>query len=71
QFCGTQEFNFEESGIDVLGASAYKWLLAGYGNGFFLVKEEAKKRFNLNAVGNWSVDRMGDDYKHSSFCKRL
>ncbi|WP_422350294.1 aminotransferase class V-fold PLP-dependent enzyme [Flagellimonas sp.] len=71
QFCGKQEFNFEESGIDVLGASAYKWLLAGYGNGFFLVKEEAKKRFNLNAVGNWSVDRMGDDFQNSPFCKRL
>ena len=31
QFCGTRSFDFESSGIDVLGASAYKWLLAGYG----------------------------------------
>ncbi|WGK65495.1 aminotransferase class V-fold PLP-dependent enzyme [Croceiramulus getboli] len=39
QFCGTTPFNFEESGIDVLGASTYKWLNAGYGNAFFLFKE--------------------------------
>ncbi|WP_029037866.1 aminotransferase class V-fold PLP-dependent enzyme [Salinimicrobium xinjiangense] len=42
QYCGTEEFDFEASGIDVLGASAYKWLNAGYGNGFFLFKEHMK-----------------------------
>lgn len=71
QFCGTQTFNFEESGIDVLGASAYKWLLAGYGNGFYLVKEEAQQRFNLKAVGNWSVDRADSDWGAIPFCKHL
>jgi selenocysteine lyase/cysteine desulfurase len=43
QYCGTEEFDFEASGIDVLGASAYKWLNAGYGNGFFLFKEHMKE----------------------------
>src|SRR3546814_481911 len=33
QYCGTEAFNFEDSGIDVFAASAYKWMLAGYGNG--------------------------------------
>ncbi|WP_209404005.1 aminotransferase class V-fold PLP-dependent enzyme [Pseudozobellia sp. WGM2] len=51
QFCGTVDFNFEESPIDILGSSAYKWLLSGYGNGFMLFKNEVKDRFNLNTVG--------------------
>ncbi len=41
QFCGIEKFDFERSGIDILGASAYKWLLAGYGNGFMLFKEKS------------------------------
>ena len=39
QYCGTEKFDFEASAFDVLGASAYKWLNAGYGNAFFLFKE--------------------------------
>nr|WP_299000599.1 aminotransferase class V-fold PLP-dependent enzyme [uncultured Allomuricauda sp.] len=71
QFCGTQEFDFENSGIDVLGASTYKWLLSGYGNAFVLVKDQIKKRFNLKSIGNGSVDR--DIAKRNSipFCKHL
>lgn len=41
QYCGTERFDFESSGIDVLIASGYKWMLAGYGNGFVLLKDEA------------------------------
>ncbi|WP_024770605.1 aminotransferase class V-fold PLP-dependent enzyme [Aquimarina macrocephali] len=36
QFCGTRTFDFNASGIDILGCSGYKWLLGGYGNGFML-----------------------------------
>jgi len=39
QFCGTADFNFEESGLDVLISSGYKWMLGGYGNGFVLIKD--------------------------------
>ncbi|WP_405208201.1 aminotransferase class V-fold PLP-dependent enzyme [Aquimarina sp. LLG6339-5] len=39
QFCGTKVFDFDTSGIDILGCSGYKWLLGGYGNGFLLFKE--------------------------------
>ncbi|WP_090606385.1 aminotransferase class V-fold PLP-dependent enzyme [Parapedobacter koreensis] len=39
QYCGTEPFDFATSGIDVLLASGYKWMLAGYGNGFVMVKE--------------------------------
>jgi selenocysteine lyase/cysteine desulfurase len=43
QYCGTERFDFEASALDVLGASAYKWLNAGYGNGFFLFKEHMQQ----------------------------
>ncbi|MBX2846507.1 MAG: aminotransferase class V-fold PLP-dependent enzyme [Saprospiraceae bacterium] len=33
QFLGTTLFDFDKSGIDLLMASTYKWLCAGYGNG--------------------------------------
>jgi len=42
QFCGTEYFNFEESGMDVLISSGYKWMLAGYGNGFVLLKDHVR-----------------------------
>ncbi len=51
QFCGSRSFDFEASGIDVLGASAYKWLLAGYGNGFMLFSDTVQERFSLNTIG--------------------
>ncbi len=51
QFCGAFEIDFENSGIDVLGASGYKWLLAGTGNGFMLFKDLAKRRFTIKTTG--------------------
>lgn len=51
QFCGTANFNFETSAVDVLGTSAYKWLLAGYGNGLMLFKDDIMERFSLKATG--------------------
>jgi selenocysteine lyase/cysteine desulfurase len=43
QFCGTEDFNFEDSGLDVLISSGYKWMLAGYGNGFLFFKDHVKE----------------------------
>ncbi|MGB5202598.1 MAG: aminotransferase class V-fold PLP-dependent enzyme [Eudoraea sp.] len=51
QLCGAFEIDFENSGIDVLGASGYKWLLAGTGNGFMLFKDLAKVRFTIKTTG--------------------
>lgn len=45
QFFGTEPFDFSNSPIDAVGASGYKWLLGGYGNGFFMFKESFKNRF--------------------------
>lgn len=45
QFFGTEPFDFNKSPLDAVGASGYKWLLGGYGNGFFMFKESFKNRF--------------------------
>ena len=71
QFCGMYEFDFNKSPIDVMGASGYKWLLGGYGNGFFLIKKEAQQRFSIKSTGNGSV--QGDPSKRAkmTFCRHL
>ncbi|MDO6519094.1 aminotransferase class V-fold PLP-dependent enzyme [Zobellia uliginosa] len=51
QYCGTCDFDFESSPIDVLGASAYKWLLSGYGNGFMLFKDGVQDMFSVKTIG--------------------
>ncbi|HET8838826.1 MAG TPA: aminotransferase class V-fold PLP-dependent enzyme [Flavobacteriaceae bacterium] len=51
QYLGTEEFDFKNSGLDVVGASAYKWLNAGYGNGFFLFSEKAASLYSPKATG--------------------
>lgn len=56
QYLGTEAYNFEEGPIDVLGASAYKWMLAGYGNGIVMIKPEAQERFKLKTMGYNSAD---------------
>ena len=51
QFCGSMQFDFDNSGIDVLAASAYKWLLAGYGNGFMLFSDRVKQEITIDNIG--------------------
>ncbi len=51
QFCGTSNFDFDSSPLDVLGASAYKWLLSGYGNGFMLFKDGMEETFAVRTIG--------------------
>ena len=51
QYCGIENFDFEASGIDVLGASGYKWMNAGYGNAFFLFKESVAGQVAPKSLG--------------------
>jgi selenocysteine lyase/cysteine desulfurase len=71
QFLGTSGFSFAESGLDVLGASTYKWMLAGYGNGILMIKEEAQKKILLKTVGFNSADAMYSHRDTISFIKRF
>ncbi|WP_299214765.1 aminotransferase class V-fold PLP-dependent enzyme [uncultured Aquimarina sp.] len=56
QFCGTKVFNFNTSGIDILGCSGYKWLLGGYGNGFILFKKDVLDQITPNAYKKAASD---------------
>lgn len=51
QYCGIETFDFEASALDVLGASAYKWMNAGYGNAFFLFKEHMEDKIFPKSLG--------------------
>jgi len=51
QFCGTENLNFRELGIDVLGASAYKWMNAGFGHAFFLFNENVATKIYPKTKG--------------------
>jgi selenocysteine lyase/cysteine desulfurase len=64
QYAGAFQLDFGHSGIDVLGASGYKWLLGGNGNGFMLFSEAAENQFQVFATGfnsvNADLSRKGD-----------
>lgn len=51
QYCGTEAFDFQASALDVLGASTYKWMNAGYGNAFFLFKEHMEEKILPKSLG--------------------
>ena len=55
QYLGTTVFNFEQSAFDVLGASTYKWMNAGYGNAVYLFKEPVADRVAPKTTGFNSI----------------
>ncbi|SHK75638.1 Selenocysteine lyase/Cysteine desulfurase [Maribacter aquivivus] len=71
QFCGSASFDFDNSGIDVLGASAYKWLLAGYGNGFMLFSDQVKNEFAINNIGFNAADGDFNKKDEIRFAKKF
>lgn len=42
QFLGTEPFDFDDSGFDAIGGSGYKWMMAGFGNGYMMISEQLK-----------------------------
>ncbi|MEZ4778850.1 MAG: aminotransferase class V-fold PLP-dependent enzyme [Flavobacteriaceae bacterium] len=71
QYLGTEYFNFSESPIDVLGASAYKWLTAGYGNGFIFMKETAKQKIHPRTLGFNSALRFESKPEETLFIRHF
>ncbi|MFS4469731.1 aminotransferase class V-fold PLP-dependent enzyme [Maribacter sp. 2210JD10-5] len=71
QFCGAMDFDFNASGIDVLGASAYKWLLAGYGNGFMLFSDQLINEITIQNIGFNAADGDFDKKDRIRFAKRF
>jgi selenocysteine lyase/cysteine desulfurase len=55
QSVGTTPMNFEDSGIDALITSGYKWLGAGYGNGFIMMSQQLVDSIQLKIIGNNTI----------------
>ncbi len=51
QYIGTEKFDFDSSKIDVVIASCYKWMNAGYGNAIMLFQEDVPKKIDPKSVG--------------------
>ncbi|RKS56086.1 selenocysteine lyase/cysteine desulfurase [Gillisia mitskevichiae] len=51
QFLGTEKFDFDASKIDVVIASCYKWMNAGYGNAVMLFQEDVPKKIDPKSCG--------------------
>ncbi|WP_238719073.1 aminotransferase class V-fold PLP-dependent enzyme [Pelagihabitans pacificus] len=71
QFCGMTDFDFEASPLDIMGTSAYKWLLAGYGNGFMFFKDGVEDRIALQSTGFNAANGNVDGKDNVRFAKRL
>jgi len=71
QYLGTENFNFAESALDVLGCSAYKWLLSGYGNGFLMVKESVQNHIFPSTIGFNSADGIYSRQDDIPFVKKF
>ncbi|MBE5319468.1 aminotransferase class V-fold PLP-dependent enzyme [Pedobacter sp. MR2016-19] len=69
QFLGTTAFNFEKSGLDALIGSGYKWLLAGYGNGYALLSDQMKDAiYNKNKLAELPTAPFLKGKDHLSMC---
>lgn len=69
QYLGTEPFDFANSGFDVVGGSGYKWLMAGFGNGYMMISDKIKELLYTKAQqGNrpkeamWSTKSILDTY---------
>ncbi len=71
QYLGTENFSFADNAIDVLGASTYKWLTAGYGNGFIMIKETARQRIFPRTIGFNSAERFESKANETTFMKHF
>lgn len=55
QYLGTEKFDFDATGIDVVISSCYKWLNGGYGNGFMLFNEDIQGKISPKHLGFGSL----------------
>lgn len=51
QYIGTEKFDFDSSKIDVVIASCYKWMNAGFGNAIMLFQEDVPKKIDPKSCG--------------------
>lgn len=51
QYLGTTDYDFEQSAYDIVIASGYKWLMAGYGNGIMMFKKGVIADLDVRTIG--------------------
>lgn len=71
QYLGTEVFNFEDSPIDVLATSCYKWLTSGFGNGILFIKETAQHRISPKTIGFNSAATFKSSASDTAFIKHF
>ncbi|HLW32952.1 MAG TPA: aminotransferase class V-fold PLP-dependent enzyme [Aequorivita sp.] len=71
QYFGTENFDFAENAIDVLGSSGYKWLNAGFGNGFIAIKTSVRDRIFPKIIGFNSAERLESSALETEFMKHF
>lgn len=71
QYLGTENFVFADSAIDVLAASFYKWLTAGFGNGFLAIKKSVMNSIFPKAIGFNSAETFDSDADSTAFMKHF
>ncbi|WP_206366784.1 aminotransferase class V-fold PLP-dependent enzyme [Sphingobacterium sp. SGL-16] len=69
QYLGTEPFDFLNSGFDAVGGSGYKWLMAGFGNGYMMISENLKSKIYAESQqgerpkeGMWSSKSILDTF---------
>ncbi|MBE8719745.1 aminotransferase V [Sphingobacterium sp. Ka21] len=69
QFLGTEPFDFDNSGFDAVGTSGYKWMMAGFGNGFLMISKDLASKIYEDAQsrprpqeGMWAKKSILDTY---------
>jgi len=58
QYLGIEPYDFTDGPFDVIGASAYKWLISGYGNGFLILNPKVEERIAPRTIGFNSADAV-------------
>lgn len=61
QYLGTEKFSFQSSALDIIAGSGYKWMTAGFGNGFLMVKDSAQKLIKTHTAGFNSAPNFSSD----------
>lgn len=71
QFLGSEKFDFSKSKIDVMGTSSYKWLNAGFGNGFFMIKEAVRERIFVKTIGFFSAETFESNPEDTAYMRHF
>lgn len=71
QYLGTSRYDFDQGPFDIIGASSYKWMLSGYGNGFFMVKAQVFDKIYPRTIGFNSADAVYGNKDKINFIGRM